>query len=428
MTQAKVKRNEERHQLYEKKRKATEETSKQEKACRSLHYMNALNADDVQGRLGRPRSRLRCCGSNNARNTNFKFKNNPNSPGDMFPKIPMKNSTEIYESYTPTEIIIVTLFTIIFVIGTIGNIFVFFYFGIKLKPAFSTYPSRIPDFLFCLLAIVDFVASVFNPFLYVYWTITRYKWYLGYWACKLLVPIGTIATTMSIGIYVILSFDRQRVILYPFKRHFKFTYIKLSVFFVLIYALIANTHYALNLTTNVKSSSCNVPHPTKNAYKIPSFLYFFFNAFTLLAVVNFTNYRIFSKMLNYSPTSTLALGGGGVTSRKKVNNRIVRLLVTLTLVFFLLTLPRDIFQFVYLISLVIGRGFNISKSMLTLNSFLKVMNVAHSSVNPIIYYWMHLGFKRFIRQSFGLKRISRIRRRTSDLNGTERILMSSLSK
>ena len=322
------------------------------------------------------------------------------------------------QTYTSVEILLVTLFTIIFSFGTIGNGFVFFYFGIKEKPAGSIEQRKVPEFLFCVLAVVDFFASVFNPLLYTYWTLTRYKWHFSYWACKVLVPIGTIATTMSGGIFVVLSFDRQRTIVYPFKRHFKFTYIKLSVILVLAYSLVMNAHYALNIT--LIKDECRVFDVASKAYNIPSILYFLINVCTLLFVINFTNYRIFSKMLRHSPTSTLVLGNGA-SRRKKDNYRIIRLLVALTTVFFLLTLPRDIFQFVYLLSWIFGSGLVASNSILTLNSFLKVFNVANSCVNPFIYYMMHFGFKRFIRRSFGIKSDSLIRRgRSSDFNATER--------
>ncbi|XP_065642762.1 galanin receptor 2a isoform X2 [Hydra vulgaris] len=340
------------------------------------------------------------------------------------------NSTKAINenSYTTVEVLTVTLFSTIFVLGTIGNVFVFFYFGIKKKSARSFEQRKVPDFLFCVLALVDFFASVFNPLLYAYWTLTHYKWYFGYWTCKLFVPIGTVATTMSGGIFVVLSFDRQRTIVYPFKRHFKFVYIKLSIFLILIYALVMNAHYALNITLNVETNTCSVPDPGKKTYLVPSICYFFINACTLLVVISFTNYRIFSKMLRHSPTSTLVLGNGA-TRRKKVNYRIIRLLTALTTVFFILTLPRDILQFVYLLSWCFGHGLALNKPILTLNSFLKVFNVANSCVNPLIYYKMHFGFKRFIKRSFGIKADNLIQgRKSSDFNLTERYSMLSLNK
>ncbi|XP_047130674.1 type-2 angiotensin II receptor [Hydra vulgaris] len=329
------------------------------------------------------------------------------------------------EAYNSVEILIVTLFSLIFVFGTVGNVFVFFYFGIKEKPARSIEQRKVPEFLFCVLAIVDFFASVFNPLLYAYWTLTRHKWHFGYWACKLVVPIGTIATTMSGGIFVVLSFDRQRTIVYPFKRHFKFAYIKLSILLVLVYAVVINAHYSLNIT--LKNKHCAPPNAANKAYNIPSIFYFLINVCTLLVVINFTNYRIFLKMLHQSPTSTLVLGNG-YGRRKKDNYRIVRLLVALSTVFFVLTLPRDILQFVFLSSWCFGKGLVVSKPILTLNSFLKVFNVANSCVNPLIYYKMHYGFKRFIRRSFGCQTDSLIRGRSSNFNVTERLADLSFSQ
>ncbi|XP_012555398.1 tachykinin-like peptides receptor 86C isoform X1 [Hydra vulgaris] len=334
------------------------------------------------------------------------------------------NSTEkvIEIEYISVEIIVMALFSVIFALGTVGNVFVFYYFGKKKKVSVISETSKVPEFLFCVLAVVDFLASVFNPVLYIYWILTHYKWHFGYWACKLIVPIGTIATTMSIGIYVIISFDRQRTIVHPFKRPIKFVYIKLSVLLNLLYALVMNAHYALNLTWDGRTRSCIVPNAANKAYSIPSIFYFFINICILLVVVNFINYRIFSQIIKHSPTSTVL---SNAAKHKKEHHRTIRLLIALTSVFYFLTLPRDILHFVFLASWIFGKGLPVSKSIMTLNSFLKVLNVAHSCVNPIIYYWMHTGFKKFIKRSFGVKSNSLIRRSNSELDETQELSESN---
>ncbi|XP_065643175.1 tachykinin-like peptides receptor 86C [Hydra vulgaris] len=315
------------------------------------------------------------------------------------------------ESYTLVEIIIITFFIVIFLLGTIGNGFVLFYFGFKEKRTCPIKEQRsVPEYLFCVLAVVDFFASALNPLLYTYWTITRYRWHFSYWTCKILVPLGTIATTMSGGIFAVLSFDRQRTIVYPFKRHFKLFHIKLCLVLVFFYALLMNAHYAVNIS--LVNNKCFITDVRKKAYSIPTIIYFLINDVSLIVVINFTNIRIFSKILRLSPSTALVLGDAA-TKRRKENYKIIRLLAVLTTVFFVLTLPRDIFQFVHLVSWFRGSGLHTSVSLLSLYSFLKVFNVANSCVNPLIYYMMHKGFKRFIKECFcinykrlvGMKRI-----------------------
>nr|XP_047130675.1 cysteinyl leukotriene receptor 2-like [Hydra vulgaris] len=326
------------------------------------------------------------------------------------------SSTDNSNSVTTLNIIIFVLFAIIFLFGTIGNGLVLYYFRFKDKPlGIATEKRRISEFLFSLLSLVDFFAAALNSALYMYWNVTDYKWHLGYWSCKILVPLGTIATTMSGGIIAVLSFDRHRAIVYPFKSHFKLFHIKIWIFCVLVYSLLINAHYSINISLH--NNRCNVRDTSKKTYSIPTIIHFFLNDCTLLFVINFTNYRIFSKRLHLSPTSTLMkmLGSNACKRRKKDNSRTIRLLVVMTIVFFLLTLPRDILQFVFLMSWLIGDGIVVSKALNSLNSFLKVFNVANSCVNPIIFYGMHAGFNVFIK-SFFCKPKSLIRGRRISVN------------
>ncbi|XP_065644143.1 apelin receptor [Hydra vulgaris] len=306
------------------------------------------------------------------------------------------------ERFNTVNITTLILFAVIFLVGTIGNALVLYYFHVKDRHlGMSTEKRRVSEFLFSVLAIVDFFAAFLNPILYMYWIVTDYKWHLGYWSCKILVPLGTVATTMSGGIIAVLSFDRHRAIVYPLKKHFKLFHIKISIVLVLFYALVINVYYSINISLNIKKE-CFVVDPSKKAYSIPTIIYFLVNDITLLFVINFTNYRIVSKRLVLSSSSTPIKMQtiSDCKRRQKDNNRIIRLLVVMTIVFFILTLPRDVLHFVFLMSWLIGSGINRSKEVLNLNSFLKVFNVANSCVNPIIFYAMHPGFNKFIKSIF----------------------------
>ncbi|XP_065644144.1 tachykinin-like peptides receptor 86C [Hydra vulgaris] len=288
------------------------------------------------------------------------------------------------EKLATVNIITFTLFAINFIFGTIGNGLILFYFRVKYKPRGIIIENRIiTEYLFSMLALVDFFAAALNPVLYMYWIVTDYKWYLGYWSCKILVPLGTVATTISGGIIAVLSFDRHRAIVYPFKRNFKLSHVKISLLFVLFYALIINIYYSINIS--LKDSKCMVVDPSNKAYSIPTIIYFLVNDCTLLSVICFSNYRIVLKTMDCKRED------------RKDNRRIIRLLIVITFVFFLLTLPRDVLHFVYLMSWIVGSGINSSKTLLDLNSFLKVINVSNSCVNPIIFYAMHAGFQGFIK-------------------------------
>lgn len=291
--------------------------------------------------------------------------------------------------YTTIELTLIVLFALIFVVGTVGNGLIFHYFGIKKRINRS-----VPEFLFSCLSMVDFGASILNPTLYMYWMFTNFHWHMGYWACKFLLPLGPIATTSSGGIFIIIAFDRQRTIVHPFKDHFKTLHIKMCMLGVLFYSVLLNFHYGFSLYIN-KNHQCLVDNVTAASYSVPTIISFLIQDFTLIFVFAFTNWRIFSHL-----NAEESVLGEHWKKRKRDNAKVIRLLVVLATVFFVLTLPRDMFHLVHIISWFNGRGIKVTPLTLKINSSLKALHTANSCANVFIYYRMHSGFRHYINQCF----------------------------
>ena len=304
----------------------------------------------------------------------------------------ISNMTSDNNTYTKGDVILIVLFLLILILGTIGNAFVFNYFYLKKRNKRS-----IPELLFCYLSIVDIIASICNPALYIFWTITRYKWYLGYWSCKILVPLGSIATTMSSGLFIIVAFDRQRSIIHPFKSHYKLKHINMGVFLAFSCSILSNVHYAYNLTVT-ENSKCVVYDVRAKEFSVPSILYFFLQDYALIIIFVMTNCRIFRQINDKAAANLL---GDHWDRRKRANGRIIRLLSTMAVVYFTLTIPRDTFHIVHIISWMDGDGIPVTKTILTINSFLKLMHTANSCVNVFIYFTLHRRFKIYILRFFG---------------------------
>ena len=290
-------------------------------------------------------------------------------------------------SYNSTEIMLLIAFFVILTFGTIGNGYVYYYFRMKRKSKRS-----IPELLFSYLAIFDFTSSMLNPIVYINFTLYRNQWNYGEVLCKSTLTIGACVTTISGGIFIIIAFDRERCIVFPFKSHYKEKTIKICVVIAIIYAFLMNFHYALSLKITARGH-CTVGNVTYISYWLPTIICFVIQDLTLIFVFAFTNMRIFDRIK--SKDTTLALGALW-GKRKKDSAKVIRLLVVLATVFFVLTLPRDIFLTVHMLSWVIGKGINITAPIQSAYYFIKVLHTANSSVNVFIYYYMHRGFRRHV--------------------------------
>ena len=294
--------------------------------------------------------------------------------------------------YNSTEIIQLCAFFLILIIGTLGNGYIYYYFGLRKKKIKRT----IPELLFSYLAIFDFSASVLNPILYINFTLNRQIWTSGEFLCKTALTLGACVTTISGGIFIIIALDRERCIVYPFKSHFQAKTIKICVAAAIVYACVINFHYAMHLTVMPGILRCTVPDVSYISYWLPTIITFVIQDLTLMFVFAFTNMRIFEH-LKASSTS-LALGAF-LGRRKRESAKIIRLLVVLATVFFILTLPRDIFICSQMMSWVIGSGFDITLPIQKAYYFIKVLHTANSSVNFFIYFHMHRGFNRYVKQN-----------------------------
>ena len=285
------------------------------------------------------------------------------------------------------EIALLFAFTLILIIGTLGNGYIYYYFGIRKKSK-----RTIPEMLFSYLAIFDFTASVLNPILYINFTVNRNKWLYGVFLCKTSLTLGAAVTTVSGGIFIIIAFDRERCIVFPFKSHFKPKTIKICVFCSIVYAVFMNFHYALHLTVMPETQRCTVSDVTNISYWLPTIICFVIQDLTLIFVFAFTNMRIFDHIK--AKDTTLALGAF-LGKRKKDSAKIIRLLVVLATVFFVLTLPRDLFITSHMMSWVFSPpGIDVTPTVNNVYYFIKVLHIANSSVNIFIYYYMHRGFRR----------------------------------
>ena len=316
--------------------------------------------------------------------------------------IKLQSSSE--GNYTDEDIFLIISFSLILLVGSIGNSLVVSYFYVKKGPKRS-----IPDYLFSCLAIIDIITSIFNPALYIMWILTHFKWYFGYWTCKLLVPIGTIACSMSSGLHVIIAFDRQRSIVHPFKPHYKLRHINIGIVLSFVCSVVANTHYSYNLTIN-RAGRCVVRDVRAKEFSVPTIIYFILQDCMLIITLAMTNIKVFQNIRRNGAEQIIL----GHLDNLKRNRRIIRLLSAMTIMYFILTLPRDTLHIIHMISWMVGDGIAVTATVLCFNSVFKLLHTSNSCANFFIFIFLHQGFKTYLWQLVkSITRRSKHERRTS---------------
>ena len=109
------------------------------------------------------------------------------------------------------DIMLIVSFILVFVIGISGNSLVCYFF--------NNNQNRLRGMakMIYYLAVVDLLASIINPALYLYWQVTfNRKWHFGYFGCKVLPMLAKCPITISCGIILLITIDRCLVISRPF--------------------------------------------------------------------------------------------------------------------------------------------------------------------------------------------------------------------
>ena len=124
---------------------------------------------------------------------------------------------EAINAISPQEIIVIIIYAVVFLFGTVGNIMVIRYFGFKAerKLLFHTYLIH--------LAVSDLIASIVTPAHFVYNQVTNNTWHLGHAACTIIGVVGPLTVNVSAWLLASIAHERYWGIAKPFKPRFSRT-------------------------------------------------------------------------------------------------------------------------------------------------------------------------------------------------------------
>lgn len=274
--------------------------------------------------------------------------------------------------------------TMIIIIGTVGNAYVVYVFGIK------TRTQRFEYFL-VLLAIVDLISSFLVPTSFLYLTITGFKrWHFGISGCKIIPSLLQISVSVSQGVLLLISFERYHTLKKPFS--VRLSYVKIVIWLICVLAVSILLVYPYITTLKVhedRFNGINTCVPDGRHYK----------TLLLSALIQVLRDIIaLSLMLTfgYIIQKTLTKQHKNLTwDRNRFSEKGRKLLRNVIIAFAILTLPVDIFQcffyaMIYAQIKFSPRAFSV---ILVSNTLLNLLQISNSVVNVFIYSRVHNAIK-----------------------------------
>jgi len=288
-----------------------------------------------------------------------------------------------------------TLLSIIFILGIIGNALAIYIFSDNIRKR----PGNKFNYMLRALAVVDLLTTVFTPGLYLYLTTVRWKkWHFGESACKILRSLPSICITLSQFILMLIAYQRYRVVSKPLERPItkRLTVTWFVVSTLISVALTIPWTLTLDILQNETAGLNTCTSTSQSSSKEGFILNFTFDVIMLTRDLCSCAYifiygRLTIRSLNknkdfYSKHQRL------IERMKNIRG----LLNSIITVYFICVVPIDVFHVIYFVM----RSFNVSLGpneysyLVIVLTFLKTCQAAQSSINPIIYSKRIQSFRR----------------------------------
>ena len=254
----------------------------------------------------------------------------------------------------------------------------------------SLSPCRI---LMAHLAAINLLFSFRLPF-QIRLELNGGVWEWGVFYCKIMHGFSSASLLASIETVTVIAIERYRGISMPYSRKWTKTHIIISMILVWLIALITYTPYMHYL--NVYGEYCYDRYPSLTAQQVYSIVIFVFRYVIPLIILSFCYLRI-GLVVHRRPTQVSTHQNQATeNTRKRENNRIIRILVVIVVAFALLTAPTSIWWLWY------DFGGTDTAVALDMIEVFAAFLYLHSAINPIIYGIMDQKFKKGVSDLFAM--------------------------
>jgi len=290
-----------------------------------------------------------------------------------------------YDGYTSSQIFSLIAFSIILLLGSIGNLLVIYVYGFTCRRRFVKFER-----LMLMLGIVDFIASVTNPMYYIYRIANRGVWGIGGFSCKVIPALGPIFTGISLGVILIMAVDRDRAVSTPFKRQFHLNTIYKAVFLTIVSSVLVTVPYMYHNRLNVNNDgTTNCIVDGDFAYDVMIIVIFMLSDVIFVVIFVMTTVRVFMKLGTKSSSSK---GARVQKVRAREINRILKIILAMGIMFVVCVFPRDLLFIAFSLRRVFPPQIPYDE-VIEVNITLKVLHTANSCVNVFLYSFLNEKFR-----------------------------------
>ena len=297
-------------------------------------------------------------------------------------------------SHSIISITMVSLFSIIFIGGALGNVIVLY-----VVSRFTKVKS-VTNFYIINLALSDLLFLLGIPFLLV--TYIMQHWTFGTIACKFYY-VNTSLNQFSSSLFLtVMSADRYVAVCHPisaprYRTPFISKCISVSVWTVASLMITPVFMYATTFEAHDKVS-CNMFWPSSSDIRGNDMfiMYSFVLSFIVPLVLIFTFYSLVIWKLHSSRSS--ALKSRNKDRKRTSRSRITRLVMALIVVYIICWLPYWVLQLTLLNDPPMKNHQPFMIVCFHLSSFL---SYANSAINPVLYTFMSDNFRNSFKDAFG---------------------------
>ena len=224
------------------------------------------------------------------------------------------NGTTVYAESVEFKATKIVFYFIIICFSTLGNTMVM-YTICSSKRMRSTSSNH----LILTLAACDLLTPLVSIPLDLALEEHNYQWVYGAFLCKIIWPLSTLLSTASSLTLAAISFDRYRNIMHPFKSRLTPHQIKLTIFSLFLFSLLAVLPYSHVLT--LSGGVCR-EHWSKFVFRQTYTLFLFFVQYAIPLVFMSIMYALALKNLHSSSSRTWNSRSPETAKEKKVIKRL----------------------------------------------------------------------------------------------------------
>ena len=273
--------------------------------------------------------------------------------------------------------------SVILILGFVGNLLVIITFGSK-GARLKTY-----EVLMINLATADLLGTFCFPLLTILTLKSVDISFLGNFGCQLVFWLSTTSLTVSVFSLVAISIDRFVIVIWPLRKPTRLWKVGIVSILSWTMASFVGVINFLRVKYFSEYKVCGIKYNDVNeeiAYTVSLFLI----QMIFPVIIMSTMYGFI--LLRLKSTTTRQLSVRSNTIREKRNQKLTKLFMAIIIVFYVLTLPYNIFFMWYTIK---GKIITTENPKIQhVYQILALILLSNSCVNPLIYARLHESFRR----------------------------------